>query len=193
MTKLSKLSEYGIEKEARDMKDSGMGLYEIARVLTETHPEVKGGFSHMSIKRGLEGIEKRNLQVSLQEGQNIEEIISQRFINAIDKNNKKLNKLMKIANQILENALVDGSITEKTKALKEAREGLSQERSNWIALKQWGTQEVGHVSNVHLQKIEEMRNEINIWTDDLSSFSEDLCPECKKKFKEKLKKKLEKL
>lgn len=180
MTKVSKLEEDGHLQEAKSLRDEGRGYIEIADTLNLKYYNGDRHYSHMAIKRGLESLEKKSLDKAIDEGRDPIDEMTKEFREAIRKNNRKLNKLLKTADEILQDALAEGTITEKAKALKEVRDSLAQVVKNWIALQQYGIRQATNIGDISRRREQDIKILIINWTEQLMEKKRQLCAKCKK-------------
>jgi hypothetical protein len=191
MTKVSILEELELQEEAYKLRyEDGYGWQEGAKVINTRHPEIVEKYgkplSHMGFKRGVVAYEKSLIEQKMEQGIDPIEDMSKEFREAIRKNNNKINKLVETADEILQDALRDGTVTEKTRALKEVRDSLAQEVKNWVALQQYGIRQATNIGSINLKKEENIKTLIINWTDQIIDIKEHLCEECKKRVDELL-------
>jgi len=184
MTKISKLEELNLQKEAKELRDAGNGWIKVTSILNNRHPEIQETYdepiSFMGVKRGVIAYEQQLMEKKIEDGIDPIEGMEREFRDAIRKNNKKINKLIKTADKILEDAIKEGTISDKTRALKEVRDSLAQEVKNWIALQQYGIRQVGNIGSINLRKEQELHIHLDRWTDKLIAHKKDFCRGCQK-------------
>ncbi len=91
MAKKNILEEHNLLDRAKHLRDDGFGYLEIANTIMTENPEVK--LSFMSVKRGLELVEKRKIDQQIQEGKNPVDEMNMRFMEQMDSSIKKLEKI----------------------------------------------------------------------------------------------------
>lgn len=180
--KENKIIIHKLQDEVESIREEN-GLIKSARILTQRYPDIEGGISHMCIKRYEESRDKTALLNTIEAGRDPLEELNHQFRVAIKKNTRKLNKLVDTSNLILEQALKEGTISDKTRALKEVRDSLGQEIKNWTALRQYGVIQSKHIGDINFKKEQDIRVMINIWTDEIIKLRDALCEECRKKVK----------
>jgi hypothetical protein len=186
MTRESKLKILGLEEKAYEMRKAGETWESVAKIINEQHgkelvKQCGGTLSPMAAKRGILSYERSLIEKSFDEGLDPIKKIDKLFREAVLECNKKNKKLEEKANTILKNALADGTITEQTRALKEARDTITQEVKNLERLQQYGIRQTGHAGDINIKEQKNVIIMVESLTDRLISEYDKLCPECKRK------------
>jgi hypothetical protein len=176
MTRKSKLEEMGLMESAKKLHDDGYGYHEIAKALTTMNPNFKG--SHMAIKRGLEAYDRLQIKDQMKQGLNPVDVANEDFKQRMDKNTDKLESMEKKANTILDEAMESDSITDKTRALKEARDTLAQIAKNYISIQQMYQMKFNNLEKEAFEQQAQVKKLLIIM---ISKVDEVVCPLCKEK------------
>ena len=186
MTRESKLKMIGLDKEAYELRKAGNTWADGNRIIHERHgKEIVNKFgepvSDMGFKRAVIEYEKGLITKSLDDGLDPVKEMDRQFREAVVRCNKKNQKLEKKADEILERALKDGSITDQTRALKEVRDTISQELKNFVLLQQNGIRQVTNIGEVNFKNQQDVKILLVNFSDELMKIYDELCDDCKQK------------
>jgi hypothetical protein len=172
MPRESKIIKYNLEDEVKQLMKLGYtNQAEITRVLIKNHPEIEDlkNLSQMSVGRYIKSMKEDNIEQAVKEGRNpVGEFIDK--VESIYSMNQKLyDKCISILDEVEQNT--DDNST-KFRAIKEARDTLTQMRKSQESLIQFGERESKNIQNVNLKK------EYNVKIM-LLDISKRLCPKCR--------------
>ena len=167
----------GLLNKAKQMRDEGMSEQGIADYFNKDKELPKDKVSVMAVHRALGVVEKNKINNLILQGKNpLDELIKEIRENA-KKIDIKIEKLIEKSEIIVDEAMEGDSISDKTKAIKEARDTLVQLQKNQIIIHQYCESLQNSVNDESLNQKEQVTNILNIWTD---AVTELVCPICRK-------------
>jgi len=175
------LEEMGLLDEIKKLHDEGYGTPAIVQIVSQHYPEKVekvGGISHMSVDRALKLIDRMAIQEQIKQGINPVDEFNREFREKMDKNTEELESIKKKAGKILEEAMESDSIADKTKALKEVRDTLTQMAKNYVALQQFYQMKVNNLQKEAYEQQEHVKRLLVIA---VAKLEEVVCPICKEK------------
>jgi predicted S18 family serine protease len=133
----------------------------------------------MAVKRALEVDNKNKIDLQMEEGKNPVDEFQEEFRRNIENNTKKLEKLEDKANKILDDAMNSDSVSDRTKAVREARDTLKEIKQNYIAQQQYYNRQVSGLDREAFQKQQEVKILLVKWINVIKEEIDD--PVCKEK------------
>jgi hypothetical protein len=174
--KENKIIKYGLEAEVDSMLDQDMSLADTAEAVKMNHPEIEdlSDLSSMSIMRYRNSRDQLNMIKTDEEGGDSVGIFLKEFNSSIRELMRKNEKWDDRIEKLWQECKDDGTILDKVKIIKEARDNREQSKKEWTALAQYGVRQVSSITNINVKKEQNIKIMLLNW-------SKDLCPLCRSK------------
>jgi len=185
MARKSKLAELGLEKEASEIRKEGHGWEVTAQILNERHHDLiydtfGEPLSHMAIKRGIQGYDKKNLTQIIEKGEeDIIEVMQSEYNDAILKIIKSLHRLEKDFKKVRKIAEESGNVNDMVKANLAELKRFEEIRKHWESLQQFTIRQVSNIGDINLKKDKEVKVLMLNFSNELMDIEKDLCDECR--------------
>ncbi|MHA1675771.1 MAG: hypothetical protein ACTSU6_01200 [Candidatus Njordarchaeales archaeon] len=185
MANINKIIKYGLVDYVKQLKNEGMTDGEIARTIAKKYgnqyPELKN-ISRMSVSRFFEALSREKIKEELQSGSTEDEIVEkiyQEFRTKMLALIKKMEERDKLLDEFLEEAKEKNDIRSFISYLREQRQNIEQLRKNLVSLVQYAERQIKPIIQIDMHKEVKIKNMLLL-------FSKELCPECRKRVRDKI-------